>query len=72
MLRIKQTATLPIGGCFRLERRDAGIEKNNKGSESTLFPFTGKSTFESKEDAIKHCFLAGKHIIDNEPGKLVK
>ena len=44
----------------------------HKGSESTVFPFYDKPTFKSKEDAIKRCFLAGKHIIDNEPERLVK
>jgi hypothetical protein len=43
-----------------------------KGDESTVFPFYGKPTWESKEEAIKHCFHTGKHIIDNEPEKLVK
>lgn len=45
---------------------------DHKGGESTVFPFYGKPTFKSKEDAIKWCFPAGKHIIDNEPEKLVK
>lgn len=44
----------------------------HKGSESNFFSFCGKPTYESKEEAIKYCFGAGKHIIDNEPEKLVK
>ena len=44
----------------------------HKGKESTVIPFHGKLTFESKEDAIKRCFLAGKHIIDSKPEKLIK
>lgn len=44
----------------------------HKGRDLTVFPFHGKSTCESKEDAIKRCFLVAKHIIDNEPEKLVK
>ena len=44
----------------------------HKGSDSYSFPFCGKPTYGSKEDAIKYCFNAGKHIIDNEPEKLAK
>ena len=41
-------------------------------SESTVFQFCGKPTFKAKEEAIKYCFNAGKHIIDNEPEKLIQ
>jgi len=44
----------------------------HRGNESTIFPFYGRYICESKEDAIKCCFHEGKHILDNEPEKLIK
>ncbi len=38
----------------------------HKGYASTVFPFSGKETYSLKEDAIKYCFNAGKHVIDKE------
>lgn len=46
--------------------------RQDKRKEVTIFPFYGRYICELKEDAVKHCFREGKHIIDNEPEKLVK
>lgn len=42
------------------------------GRESTVFPFNGSKTFELKDQATKYCYSLGRHIIDNEPQKLIK
>ena len=44
----------------------------HKGDSSTVFPFQGKRTWKTKEEAMKYCFRAAKYVIDNEPEKLVK
>lgn len=44
----------------------------HKGSVLTVFPFCDKLTFDVKKDAVKRCFSAGKYIIDNKPGCLIK
>jgi len=38
----------------------------HKGHESVSQPFTGGNTYESKGEAIRHCFNLGKKIIDGE------
>ncbi len=44
----------------------------HKGDAARTFKFYDKPTYSSKEDAIKHCFNAGKFIIDNKPEQLIK
>ena len=38
----------------------------HKGNAVRMFKFHDKLTYSSKEDAIKHCFNAGKFIIDKQ------
>ena len=38
----------------------------HKGYESVSQPFTGSNTYESKGEAMGHCFNLGKKIIDGE------
>ena len=38
----------------------------HKGYESVSQPFSTANTYDSKEEAIKHCFHLGKKIIDGE------
>ena len=42
----------------------------HKGYAVRVFNFYDKPTYDSKEDAIKHCFSAGKYIIDEKPEQL--
>ena len=57
-----------------------GVEKWNtqfkifehKGSEVRELIFNGRVVFETKQEAIKYCFQAGKDTIDKEPEKLIK
>ena len=43
----------------------------HKGKAVRTFKFYDKTTYSSKEDAIKHCFNAGKCIIDDRPEELM-